>query len=292
MRVFLSFILYSIFFLILVSGALFLRNGDSLVQSLVKAKHESPEGVPFREFLDIFVSEARLVSEQVVVNATRYRVNSIEGLRFVSDKKFRQIFNCWEGVELSSGEVQVLKNKLGSYPWIRTYRVEKKFYPERINIEIEEEKPAFIADYLDVSWIVSDEGVLLEPSGEIDDPELAIELMKLPRLLNLEPGEEDGSTYLSSMNERLRYVIRNFQNIDLAGGFPFVVSSLTLVPGGGIRVETFDGSPASSILFEVRSLEEAKVLLGRLRVVLRDLKVRGESYKELDFRFQDQVIKR
>jgi len=110
--------------------------------------------------------------------------------------------------------------------------------------------------------------------------------------MSLEPNEADQNTYLSSFSDRLSYVIRSYENIDLAGGFPFQVASLSLVPGGGIRVDTFDGNPAPSILVEIHSLAEAKAMLNRLSAVTMDLKQRGEAYSELDFRFRDQVIKR
>jgi len=292
MRLFLSILYYLMFALFLSMGALFLRSGETIVRSLVRSHHEAKNGNIVKGFFDVLSSEIGLVSEQVYINTMNSRLNSIEGLNLISKKRLMEVTGFSEGMELSSRQLKILNSKLSSYPWIKSYVVERSFYPERMKIIIEEAKPSYIADYLGVSWVVSNQAVLLEPSSEIQDPELAVELMKLPRILNLEPSEADQDTYLSSFSDRLSYVIRSYENIDLAGGFPFQVSSLTLVPGGGIRVDTFDGSPAPSILVEVHSLDEARSMLARLNAVIKDLKQRGEVYTELDFRFRDQVIKR
>jgi len=292
MRFFLYISYYFLFAFLLSLGALFLRSGETIVDTIVKAHHQADGGGIFKVLFNVLVSEINLISEQVYVNALNSRLNSIEGLHLVSKKRLREVLGYSEGMELDSSELADLHSKLSSYPWIKSYVVEKNFYPERIKIVIEETKPGYIADYLGDPWLVSDNGVLLEPTSSIADPELSIELMKLPRIMNLEPDEADQNTYLSSFSDRLSYVIRSYDNIDLAGGFPFQVASLSLVPGGGIRVDTFDGDPAPSILVEIHSLAEAKAMLARLSAVTKDLKHRGETYSELDFRFRDQVIKR
>lgn len=290
MRLFLSILYYFLFALILWVGALFLRSGETIIGALVRAQHEPNGGNIAGEFVDILRSEIGLVSEQVYVNTINSRLNSIEGLNLISKKRLREMTGYSEGMELSSSQLDLLDVKFKSSPWIKSYSIIRSFYPNRMKIIIEEAKPGYIADYLGVSWLVSRQGVLLEPSSEIQEPELAVELMKLPRIMNLEPSEADQDTYLSSFNDRLSYVIRSYENIDLAGGFPFQVSSLTLVPGGGIRVDTFDGNPAPSLLVDIHSLAEARSLLARLDAVSRDLKQRGEVYAELDFRFKDQVV--
>jgi hypothetical protein len=292
MRLFLQIVYYSIFALMLGLAALSIRSGENIIRSMVIAGHESSDRNKIGIFLDVVSNEVQAVFEQVYVNTVYTRLDSISGLTHISKTRLLEATGFTEGMELNAGQVDILKSKFSSYPWIRTYRIEKNFLPERMSVEIQEAKPAFIADYLGVSWVVSDEGVLLEPSSEIVESKLQLEIMKLPRILNLEPSGSDQDTYLSSFNERLNYVIRSYENIDLAGGFGFEVSSLSLIEGGGIKVETFDGSPSKSILVEIHSLEDARTMLARLESVTRDLQQRGEAYSELDFRFRDQVIKR
>lgn len=292
MRVFLNISYYVLFSLLLAIGALFIRSGENIIRAMVMSGHEQGAESRISVFTGVFLSEVSSVLDQVYVNSVIARLDSINGLTRVSRARLLEATGFSEGMELDSSQLEVLKSKFSSYPWIKSFRIERNFYPERISITVEEAEPSFIADYLGASWIVSDEGVLLEPSSEIKEPKLSVELMNLPRILNLEPSGSDQDTYLSSFNERLIYVIRSYENIDLAGGFSFKISSLSLIEGGGIKVEPFDTSAVKSILVEIRSLEDARTMLTRLRAVMEDLKARGESFSELDFRFRDQVIKR
>ncbi len=288
MRFVIAALYYMMFITVLGLGSLFLRSGETILNASIRSSHDSEDSNIFK----VIKSEIAHVSEQVYVNTLNSRLNSIEGLSFVSKKKLREFTGFAEGMEMSLDALNQFTSKLSAYPWVKSYVVNRDFYPGRIQVVIEESKPAYIADYLGVSWVVSKEGVLLDPSSEIQEPELAVELLKLPRLLNLEPSEADSDTYLSSYTDRLNYIIRSYDNIDLAGGFPFQVSSLTLVPGGGIKVETFDGSPTHSYLVEVHTLAEARAMLSRLKAITADMAERGEEYKELDFRYEDQAIKR
>lgn len=297
MRLFLQILYYLSFALILSLGALCIRSGENIIRGVVSASHENglQTGVPkgrLSTFVDVVSTEIGSVFEQVYVNTIITRIDTISGLSRISRAKLLEATGFSEGMELDSDGLVTLNSKFSSYPWIRSYRIEKTFFPERINIIVTEAEPSFIADYLEVSWVVSDEGVLLEPSSEIKEAKLSVELMKLPRILNLEPSGSDQNTYLSSFNERLSYVIRSYENIDLAGGFPFQVSSLSLVEGGGIKVEPYEASPLKSLLVEIHSLDDAQAMLVRLKAVTEDLAARGEAYSELDFRFRDQVIKR
>ena len=182
MRLFLQIAYYFIFALILGLAALSIRSGENIIRSMVLAGHESSEGNKIGIFLEVVSNEAQAVFEQVYVNTVYTRLDSISGLTHISKNRLLEATGFTEGMELNAGQIYILKSKFSSYPWIRTYSIQKNFLPDRMSVEIKEAKPAFIADYLGVSWVVSDEGVLLEPSSEIVESKLQLEIMKLPRI--------------------------------------------------------------------------------------------------------------
>ncbi len=281
-------------FSVLTISSLALRNFSDILSRGI-GEHFSAESI-----INALKQESDFVSEQVVASTVYTSLDRIEGLKSLENSQVRDIFGIYEGMEIKPEILANLGAKIKASPWVESYSFSKQVFPQRLKINIVEAEPAFVAEYEGDSWIVSKKGVLIQPVKEIVKPSLVMTVSELPRVYGIDP-KEDNKSYLSSVYDRLSYILKNLEFVDLAGGFPFKYSSLSLINGGGIELEPVElqnAEPSTvrklpkKVLFQLRSLEEAQNMLSRLKIVLEDIRLRGETPGELDLRFKDQVVLR
>ncbi|HMO18630.1 MAG TPA: hypothetical protein PKA63_11770 [Oligoflexia bacterium] len=293
-----QFILFALFLLFMFGGSLFFRSGSSIISRASSADFRksiradslySIEAIS--GFLSVIVDEAESIKEQMEVNTAKCQLLRIGGLKRISSSQILAPLAIKEGMELSADQIRSLLSHLSSYAWIDHFKVEHKMLPQRISINVKESEPWLVVEYQGRSWLVSTKGELLEPLTSLDNPDLIREAGLLPRLYGIDPPENE-QTYLSSVNERLRYASRMLDFVDLSGGLPFSWNSIHLLPLGAIMVEPDSGKPAERVYFRVHSLDEASSMLLQLENVLRDIDERGEKASEIDLRFSGQVVVR
>lgn len=298
-------ILFILLFCVLSISSLALRNFSDILSRGMN-EHFSAESI-----FNALKQESDFVSEQVVASTVYTSLDRIEGLKSLENSQVRDIFGIYEGMEIKPEILANLGAKIKASPWVESYTFSKQVFPQRLKINIVEAEPAFVAEYEGDSWIVSKKGVLIQPVREIVKPSLVMQVSELPRVYGIDP-KEDNKSYLSSVYDRLSYILKNLEFVDLAGGFPFKYSSLSLINGGGIELEPVALEQAEleqvkleqraelsavrklpkKVLFQLRSLEEAQNMLSHLKTVLEDIRLRGETPEELDLRFKDQVVLR
>ncbi len=180
------------------------------------------------------------------------------------------------------------KKRLLRNPWIEAANVTVLPYPATVTVTIREAEPWFIAEYERHSWIVSREGKLVQALDTLDNSDIILETAELPRLDGLASSTESDSA-LSSSNARFVHAIRLMKFFRAAGELPFPVMRYTLLPGGGLKVQSALPEMPEIFLF-AENLSDAIQRLQRLSSVLADLERRGEKPKRIDLRFQNQAI--
>lgn len=242
-------------------------------------------------FLPIISDELDRVREQMTANTVRCQLSRIGGLSRISSTQILSPIGLIEGMELTKEQVNDLMSQLRLYPWVESFTVKREMLPQRLIVEVKEAQPWLVVEYDNRSWLVSTKGELLEPLTALENSELIKEAGMLPRLYGIEPPLDE-QTYLSSINERLKYASRVLEFIDLAGGLPFSFSSIQLLPLGVLMVEPESSKPVQKVFFKVHTLDEARTMLQRLGQILNDIQSKGEEAREIDLRFAGQGVVR
>ena len=175
-------------------------------------------------------------------------------------------------------------------PWVKSAQVDLSFFPPQVEVSIEEEQPWLVAEFENDSWLVSESGELIEPVARMVKPETIVEISRLARLGGIEVESELDKGVSYSENARFSYAIETLKLLQSAGGLPFEVARYELLQESGLLVEPTDFVNNPSILLKAESFKQARGCLGKLELILADLKKRGERARKVDLRFENQAI--
>ena len=140
------------------------------------------------------------------------------------------------------------------------------------------------------SWIVSSNGELIQELNNLRNVDFIEVTMELPRLSGFDELKSDGNF---SFAASFRYTVDFLNRIEAAGGLPFAVERFELRDSRTIVAVPKASKELPKVFFAMVDSEDSlSELLVRLRLVLEDLKNRGETAQELDMRFKNQAIVR
>jgi len=211
-----------------------------------------------------------------------------EGLYRLSEREVSELAGLsrapavWE-VRPAEVRARLLRN-----PWIESVEIETHPYPAAMKISIKEAEPWIIAEYERHSWLVSRNGNLIQALDTLNDADIILETTELPRLDGLGSTTE-GTSGLSSSNARFVHAVKLIKLFRAAGELPFQIMRYTLLPGGGLKIQSA-APDAPEIFLSAENHDDARQRVQRLTNVLADLDRRGEKPKRIDLRFQNQAI--
>lgn len=228
---------------------------------------------------------------QIEKNTFSLDVIEIEGTYRVSKEQLLEAADLIQPVPIQHASLEKRREAMEELPWISQASLSLKLSPLRLFISVKEEEPWVVAEYKGHSWLVSQQGVLLQTLDSILDSDLVLEASELPRVSGLDAREE-GESYLRSSNARFEYALRLLEFLDLAGGIPFEVEEYTLLLDGALRVTAKDFANIPAVVFQIATLEDTRESIDKLNAVLDDLKERGERARSIDLRFRKQAVVR
>ena len=219
---------------------------------------------------------------------------SFEGDYQVSKAELRESVQRVTDRGLLAFSPELIKQGVEGLAWVDEARVSLGLFPTRVHVALQESVPWLVAELESGSWLVSSARNLIEPLAEIRDPQLIFEVSSLPRIEGLsvigdgeiESGEPD--TFLTSTNSRLEYVLDSVYLLEMAEALPFPIELYKLLSDGSLRLRPHGAE--ADLLLKINSLKDATRVKKRLKLVLKDLEVRDEKPRELDLRFENQVI--
>ena len=213
-----------------------------------------------------------LARHWVVVGSVR-----VSGLHYLDEGAVRRVAGIREGQELLAVEPDRVRQRLMREPRIAGAAVHRR-WPRGVEIRVEERLPVMLVQH-GVPWEIDSSGVLLAPlaEGVVAD----VPLLTGPRFDAFPAGTqvrttevERGLAWMSALSDRALQLGGRVSEVDVSSG---EVTALTLMDGTRVL------SPAWPP--DTRTLSA-------LRVVLADLEQRGTAARELDMRFEHQVIVR
>lgn len=301
-----SYIFLIIFLSFIVITSFLMRGGYSYITSkkssleIIKDRDDNNSSLVFTKnyisgvysiFKEYFYKETQLI----YYNTYAYKIKNIKGCRILNCNTLLEneniSLNSLDTLIISHSELEKLSKYLLSLSWIEDVVFEKTFFPHTVSISITEAKPWLVVDNGIDKWLVSKKGTILSSILNIDNPNLILETSILPRLF-LEDNMDNSITNINSISDKINYVLKNLEYIDLAGGFPFEFNIINVLPMGGISLEPLDEKMGRKVFFKISSLDEARSILERYTKVINDIKSRDEIVKEIDLRFANQVIVR
>ena len=182
-----------------------------------------------------------------------------------------------------------ISNLIMKSPWIEKVETEWSFFPIEITITVNEIEPWLIAEIDSVSWLISKNGKIVIEVSKINDANLQIELSNLPRLSGLVLDKEL-ATIIPSRELQLKHALQLIKNLELAGGMPFEIEQYSLLPGNSLLLVPIDSVSYPSVRIKASTVEEAEEKLYGLRLILKDLELRGEIKSIVDLRFEGQGV--
>lgn len=185
-----------------------------------------------------------------------------------------------------------LVHKLEEQAWIKSAHIRWFIFPLRLTISIQEEQPWMIARYKGGSWLISNEGVLLESLSQVEDAQKVLEMSSLPRIEGLSFSEDEALRFFSSERERFNYAVKKIKQINKALNKRFEIAVYELLDDGSMKLEPVDFSSYPRLFIRFKKVAQLSDLLDRYFATIDDLRSRNEKVKEIDLRFSQQVIVR
>lgn len=194
------------------------------------------------------------------------------------------------GVWLWDLKTEEVEHRVAGNPWVEGITIERSGVPVWLEVSVREKKPRAVVELSESSWIVSDNGELIQELNNLRNVDFIEETMELPRLSGFDELKSDGNF---SFAASFRYTVDFLNRIEQAGGLPFAVERFELRDSGTIVAVPEAGKELPKVFFAMVDTQDSlSELLTRLRLVLDDLKSRGETAQELDMRFKNQAIVR
>ncbi len=179
--------------------------------------------------------------------------------------------------------LEEVRNRLREEPWIEEVYLTLSYFPVKLEIDVEEAIPWFVAKVHQQSWLVSREGSLIVPTSQIQTVTKRNEMNALPLVL-LPTYEESIDT------EIFRSTVTFLKSYEHAGGFPFLVKRYEVRGDGSMVVYPAEGEPFPEVVLNLFDVNDSKNEFRSLSMVLGDLRSRKEVAKRIDLRFQEQVV--
>lgn len=220
-------------------------------------------------------------------NLLKYNKIEITGLKKLSKESlFQEIFpegNPW----IWRLNIRNIKQKVSNLPWVESVEVSSTLYPARLFLNIKEVQPWLIADFGTTSWLVSDQGKLIQSLNSIKDPKLIFLTLDLPRLTTarLNSGNE-----VNLNNSSLNTAMNQIKLLDSQGGLGFKVESYNLLEDSSLKILASSRERLPDIYFSATNLEQAKTAIKRFKNVMLDLSKRKHFPKKIDLRYERQVL--
>jgi len=201
----------------------------------------------------------------------------VEGQHYLDREKVLEIAGIVPGQHLDSLEVRAASQALMLHPRIEHARVARRWL-RGVKVRITERKPVLLVRH-GQPWEMDSTGTLLAPLAKgvvADAPLLAgVDFSGLPEGASVQsPKVQRGLAWSRALDDHAIQLVGEVSEIDVSDGH-----QTTLLLLDGTRVLTPAWPPGTRAL-------------SALRVVLSDLKERGTPAREVDMRFDDQVIVR
>lgn len=210
---------------------------------------------------------------------------------YLDEALLRQLGQFDSQPSVFSGGLEKRVALLEGHPWIEQATIDWQILPLRLRVTLDEAEPWMVAEYSGHSWLLSRDRRLLSPLASLPNQELVELCSAKGRIDGL--GDRPGvQNYLASENARLEYTTKMVSLLELARVFDYQIDRYTLEIDGSLIVTPAAPSTLPQVRLNVRSLPEAEQLREQLKAVLADLSGRGEQAREIDMRFQPQVIVR
>lgn len=190
----------------------------------------------------------------------------------------------------SLGEIE-LNRLIADHPWIEKLDTSWKFdfsnaLPLQVVIMVRERRPAFVVELYGESWLVSEEGYAMQALSSVLDTNLILEAGDLPRVSFMAVGEQ---AFGGSVEKRYSKAILGIRTIYQAGGLPFSTDRYEVLADGSLKITPAEIKYPSISLF-ARSPNDVRDDLQKVKVVLSDLKAKGERAENIDMRFAKQAV--
>ena len=234
-------------------------------------------------------AESSLISHDVIKNLFRVQVSEISGIQRLNQDRILTTLDeeqlHWFWYYAFNG----INARLKKDPWIKEALVKWKIYPLRLTLDIEEQQPWIVAELNNESWLISEDGSVIESLKSLERNNIIVESSELPRLDGLEE-KDNGNTSLAGRNVRLHHAVSLLLMIKRAGGIPFGVDRYSMLDEGGFRISPKDPDKYPELLIAPTDQGELNGALKRLQIVLSDLELRGEAAKQIDLRFSNRSV--
>jgi len=277
---------------LIVGGyALLVQIGKSFQDSYGLLQSVSASADTLANAWGVFSRNYRAGVAEIEEQAFSITVTEVSGTYRVSKESILAAADLEQTTSSIGTSVAALEDAIEQLPWIAKANISTQISPARIQIAVTEEEPWLVAEYQGHSWLVSQNGVLLQTLSSIQNSSLVIEASELPRFTGLS-ATESAESYLRSSNARFEYGLKLLEFVDLAGGVPFEIEHYELLGDGSLRISAKDFGSAPEVFLKLSSLEEAKIALDRLSAVLKDLESKQERASSIDLRFKNQAVVR
>lgn len=236
--------------------------------------------IPAVYFSDRIISDSRntqikdVSHKQSSYISRRFTVQSVSvtGNNFVSMEELNPYLQKVKGVNIFKSDIEDMAKRLRNNPWIKDVSVRRE-PPSSISVNIVERTPAVYVNSKGGLYLTDEEGILL---GEKEGLSFELPVVYGISLEGARTGEKSNS-------EALRSAIRVRNELS---SLPWIE-----LPQTGIEV---DGR--SDITLHLRGYrirlghDKYREKLVRFNEIAKDLNGKGIPYKEVDLRFNNQVV--
>jgi hypothetical protein len=236
-----------------------------------------------------FGAAAISLADRAIGSMTRVNRIEVSGNSRLSGDAVRKLSGVTEGEGWWSVSREEVVRSLKNSAWIEDASVSWGGLPVMLRVRVREAEPWLVADLSGRSWLISSFGEPLQPLDSIKDEGLIMLVSELPRLDGI-AGTGDGQS--GSVGARFRLATRMLRVLEAAGGVPFPVEGYTLLPEGGLVARPLTGSGSPEVVMEISGLPQVEETLKSLRIVLADIRKRGEHPKRIDMRFAGRAVAR
>lgn len=242
-------------------------------------------------FLEQIRQEATAALLNAAGNILEVSSLQIEGEYYRSDEEISTIIRTsTAGKSESVGLFHVDGlERLKEDPWFSEIKTSWSVYPLALKIHVTEREPWIVAEYAGEPWLISRNGIPLQPTRTIRSKDLAMMTSDLPRLDGIDPPPGSDSN-LASPSTRLAYAIKLLRLIEGAGKLPYAAERFTLDNEGNLAVQPMNIASDPVVLIGPGDFRQISERIKELSTVAEDLRNRGEHPKRIDLRFQDQII--
>jgi len=237
--------------------------------------------ITFAIVLCFLILAATIILRSHLVHSKRFSINvrEIHGLRHIPETQVLERLKVFEdrSKSLLALDIDALRKNLELLPWAKTIVV-RRVWPDRLIIEVVEKVPIAFARQDQSTWLVDDEGMILETRPD------QLARFDFPVILGMESGFDAD---VISRNRRRIKMYRNFIDaLDAdAAGLSHDVSEIHLQDPENISVVLNE----ETVLVHLGS-EQFQDRFRRYLAMSRDIRQKYPALDSVDLRFQNQVV--